>query len=102
MGIANSPDIFQSIINQLMDGVEYVRAYLGNNLIVIRNSYDNHLSKLDTILKRLHAANLKINMKKARLLQRRSNIWVTILRRPVFAHLLPRWKRDSDLSPLRP
>jgi hypothetical protein len=28
MGITNSPDIFQSKINQLMDGLSYVQAYL--------------------------------------------------------------------------
>ena len=69
MGIANSPDIFQSKINQLMEGLDYVQAYLDNILIVTKNTYDDHLNKLDTVLQRLHAANLKINIEKARLLQ---------------------------------
>ena len=102
MGIANSPDIFQSKIIQLIEGLDYIQSYLDDILIITKNTYDNHLSKLDKVLQRLHAANLKINIEKARLLQQRSNIWVTILRRPVFTHLLPRWKRYSNLSPLRP
>ena len=65
MGIANSPDIFQSKINQLMDGLDYVRAYLDDILIVTKNTYDDHLNKLDTVLQRLHAANLKINIEKS-------------------------------------
>jgi hypothetical protein len=50
MGIANSPDIFQSKINQLMDGLHYVRAYLDDILIVTKINYEDHLSKLDTVL----------------------------------------------------
>jgi hypothetical protein len=60
MGIVNSPDIFQRKINQLMDGLEYVQAYLNNILIVTKNTYEDHLSKLDTVLQKLHAANLKL------------------------------------------
>ena len=74
MGVVNPPDIFQSKINQLMEGLDYVRAYLDDILIVTKNTYDDHLNKLDTVLKRLHAENLKINIEKAHLLQRRSNI----------------------------
>jgi hypothetical protein len=64
MGIANSPDIFQSKINQLMDGLDYVRAYLDDILIVTKNTYEDHLSKLDTVLQKLHAANFKVNIEK--------------------------------------
>jgi len=65
MGIANSPDIFQSKINQLMEGLDYVRAYLDDILIVTKNTYDDHLNKLDTVLQKLHAANLKIMIEKS-------------------------------------
>jgi Reverse transcriptase (RNA-dependent DNA polymerase) len=65
MGIANAPDIFQSKINQLMEGLDYVRAYLDTILIVTKNTYDDHLNKLDTVLQRLHTANLKINIEKS-------------------------------------
>jgi hypothetical protein len=44
MGIANSPVTFQSKINQLVDGLNYVQAYLDNILIVIKNTYEYHLS----------------------------------------------------------
>jgi hypothetical protein len=64
MGIENSPDIFQSKINQLMDGLDYVRAYLDDISIVTKNTYEDHLSKLDTVLQKLHAAKLKVNKRK--------------------------------------
>jgi hypothetical protein len=50
MEIANSQDIFQSEINQFTDGLDYVQAYLDNIFIVTKNTYEDHLSKLDTIL----------------------------------------------------
>jgi hypothetical protein len=34
MGIANSRGIFQSKINQLMDGLDHIQAYLDNILII--------------------------------------------------------------------
>jgi Reverse transcriptase (RNA-dependent DNA polymerase) len=64
MRIANAPDIFQSNINQLMEGLDYVRAYLDDILIVTKNTYEDHLAKLDTALQRLHTAYLKINIEK--------------------------------------
>jgi hypothetical protein len=36
MRIENSPDIFQSKINQSMDGLNYVQAYLDDILIVTK------------------------------------------------------------------
>jgi hypothetical protein len=49
MGIANSPDRFQSIIDQLIDGLNYLRAYLHDILIVAKIIYEDHLSKIDTV-----------------------------------------------------
>ena len=50
MGIANSPDIFQSKIIRLIEGLDYVRAYLEDILIITKNTYDDHLNKLDKVL----------------------------------------------------
>jgi hypothetical protein len=33
-----------------MDRLNYVRAYLDDILIVTKNTYEDHLSKLDTVL----------------------------------------------------
>ena len=48
-----------------MDGRKNVRSYLDDILIVTKNTYDNHLSKVDTVFQRPHAANLKINIEKS-------------------------------------
>ena len=42
-GIATSTDIFQSKINQLVEGLDYVPSYLDNILIVTKNTYDDHV-----------------------------------------------------------
>lgn len=69
MAIANSPYIFQGKITQSMDGLDYVQVYFDNILFVTKTTYDNHQNKFDTVLQCLHVANLKLLMKKTRLLQ---------------------------------
>jgi hypothetical protein len=44
MGIANSPDNLQMKINQLMDGLDYVQAYLDDILMVTKNTYADKLN----------------------------------------------------------
>jgi hypothetical protein len=61
MGIENSPDIFQS---QLMDRLDYVRAYLDDILIVAKNTYGDYLSKLDTFLQNCMQQTQKLILKK--------------------------------------
>jgi hypothetical protein len=64
MGIAGSPDIFQSKMSELMETLEYLQAYLDDLLCISRSSLENHLKKLEKVLRRLHNAGLKVNAKK--------------------------------------
>jgi hypothetical protein len=61
MGIANSPDIFQSKMMELMAALEFVRAYIDDLLCIKKGSFGDHLAKLKLVLKRLQDANLKVN-----------------------------------------
>ena len=65
MGLCNSPDIFQEKMASLMDGLEYVRAYIDDLLCITCGSWEDHLHKLEEILIRLQQAGLKINAKKS-------------------------------------
>jgi hypothetical protein len=51
MGIAGSPDIFQGKMSELMKSLEYVQAYLHDLLCISRNSLQDHLGKLDKVLR---------------------------------------------------
>jgi hypothetical protein len=55
IGIAGSPDIFQGKMSELMESLEYVRAYLDDLLCISRYSLDFecNLEKLDKVLRRL-------------------------------------------------
>jgi hypothetical protein len=64
MGIAGSPDIFQAEMMKLMESLEYVRAYIDDLLCISRESFDDHLDKLEEVLKRLRKAGLKVNADK--------------------------------------
>ena len=64
MGIAGSPDIFQARMMDLMQSLEYVRAYIDDLLSITRGSFVDHLDKLRTVLTRLRDAGLKVNAPK--------------------------------------
>ena len=65
MGLCNSPDVFQEKMNELFCGIDYVRAYIDDVLALTKDSFDDHLEKLERILARLQQAGLKVNAKKS-------------------------------------
>ena len=66
MGLCNSPDIFQEKMSELMQGLDFARAYLDDLLIIsTEQGFDKHLDKLEQVLNRLAEAGLKINASKS-------------------------------------
>jgi hypothetical protein len=65
MGYAGSADIFQAEMMDLMEALEYVRAYIDNLLVITRGSLEDHLDKLGEVLRRLREAGLKVNAAKS-------------------------------------
>ncbi len=61
MGIAGSPDIFQEEMLELIESLEIVRAYLNNLLCITKLSPEDHLEKLEEVLRPLCDAGLKVN-----------------------------------------
>ena len=61
MGFAGSADIFQAEMMDLMEALEYVRAYIDDLLIITRGTLEDHLDKLREVLRRLRKAGLKVN-----------------------------------------
>jgi hypothetical protein len=64
MGIAGSPDIFQRTMLELMESLEYVRAYLDDLFCISKLSLEDHLEKLEEVLRQLCNAGLKVNAAK--------------------------------------
>ena len=67
MGLCNSPDIFQEKMkmNELFNGLEYVRAYIDDVLVISNGNFDDHLNKVKIVLKKLKASGFKINAEKS-------------------------------------
>jgi hypothetical protein len=61
MGITGSPDIFQGKMWELMESLEYVRAYLDDLLCISKLSLEDHIEKLEKVLRQLCDAGLKVN-----------------------------------------
>jgi hypothetical protein len=51
MEIAGSPDNFQGKMSELMESLEYVRAYLDDLLCISKLSLEDHLEKLEEVLR---------------------------------------------------
>ena len=43
MGLCNSPDIFQEKMNELFNGLDYVRMYIDDILIIRNKSLEDHI-----------------------------------------------------------
>jgi hypothetical protein len=66
MGIAGSPDIFQSKMSELMATLEFVRTYLDDLLCITKGDLKDHLNKLKEVFNKLQDAGLKINAEKSK------------------------------------
>ena len=64
MGIASAPDIFQSIMDELLGDLDFVRTYIDDILIVSDGTFQDHMSKLNTVLDRLQTAGFRANLRK--------------------------------------
>ncbi len=53
MGMSGSADIFQAEMLDLMETLEYVRAYVDDLLCITRGTLEDHLDKLEEVLRRL-------------------------------------------------
>ena len=55
----------QEKMSDLMEGLEFVRTYLDDLLIISNSTFKEHLQQLVVVLKRLRRAGLKINAEKS-------------------------------------
>ncbi len=65
MGFASSADIFQAEMMDLMEALEYVRAYIEDLLVITRGTREDHLDLQREVLRRLWNARLKVNAAKS-------------------------------------
>ena len=65
MGLCNSPDIFQEKMNELFYGLDYVRTYIDDLLLISNKSLEDHINKLDKVLSKLKSAGFKVNAEKS-------------------------------------
>ena len=65
MGVNISPNIFQSKMSELTEGLEFVCTYLDDLLITSNGIFDNYLRQLDTVLQRMGIAGLNIKVERS-------------------------------------
>ena len=50
MGLCNIPDMFEEKMNELINGLDYVKTYIDDLLIISNKSFDDHIYKVDKVL----------------------------------------------------
>ena len=65
MGIKNSPDIFQNVMQTVIGDIPNVRVYLDDVLVTTNGTYLDHLLLLEIVLKRLQQAGFRVNVRKS-------------------------------------
>ena len=65
MGLCHSPSIFQEKMNDLFNGLKYIKAYIDDLLITSSGNFEDHLNKFKIVLKKLNPAGFKINAEKS-------------------------------------
>ena len=63
MGLCNTPDIVQEKINELFHGLDYVKTYIDDLLLISKKSLEDHIKKLDELLSKSKSAGFKVNVK---------------------------------------
>ena len=61
MGLCNSPNNFQEKMSNLIFDLEYVRTYIDDICVITNGDWIDHLNRLESVLKRLQEAGLKVN-----------------------------------------
>eukprot|EP00957_Ditylum_brightwellii_P167580 12757577-Ditylum_brightwellii.AAC.1 len=59
-------------MNEFFAGFEVVVAYIDDLLLITKGTYEEHLEKLDRVLKKIEKAGLKVNMNKSFFAQQES------------------------------
>jgi hypothetical protein len=64
MGISCSPDMFQEKMSNLMQHLNFVRTYFDDLLVILCITFEDHLEKLEWVLKILYDKALRVNAEK--------------------------------------
>eukprot|EP00957_Ditylum_brightwellii_P133341 10166407-Ditylum_brightwellii.AAC.1 len=65
MGINCAPDVFQEQMYEILSGLDFVKTYLKNVLMMTPDTLGNHLRMLTLALDQLRASVFKVNADKS-------------------------------------
>ena len=75
MGLSISADVFQREMTKLFDGLDFVMVYIDDILVITKGNYEDHLSKLRTVLKKMLDKGMQLEAKKYFSAPPSSNTW---------------------------
>ena len=63
-GLHTAPSVFQYIVQDVLSGLEEHTMVYIDDIIIFSNSFEEHCRHVKTVLDRLYASNLKVNLSK--------------------------------------
>ena len=64
MGMANTPDIFQQVMHDILGDLDFVLIYIDDILITSNGTFEDHMDKLDIVLTRLEEKGFRCRVNK--------------------------------------
>ena len=107
-GLTAAPATFQRLMERVLHGMHWksLLLYL-DDIIVIGNDFDNHFSRLEEVLQRFRAANLKLKPSKCHLFQTKVDYLGHVVSKhgvatdPTKVNAVANWPVPKNLSELR-
>ena len=65
MGLNISADVFQRELSRLFEGIPYVLVYIDDILIITKETFEQHLQAVKTVLKKLLKVGMQLNIDKS-------------------------------------
>ncbi len=62
-GLKNAPIFFQQVMDQVLEGADFLKCYI-DDILVHSKGLLQHLAHLEELFKKLHEVNMKIHLKK--------------------------------------
>ncbi|XP_061735502.1 uncharacterized protein K02A2.6-like [Nerophis ophidion] len=67
-GVSSAPAIFQSVMDQILQGMDHVTCFL-DDILVTASSEEEHLTRLDNVLTRLEKHGIRVKLSKCQFFQ---------------------------------
>ena len=71
-GLTIMPPEFQKIMDQLLHNIQNTFAFIDDILVVTKGTYEQHMTKVEEVVKTLHEAGIRLKLEKCKIAQKKT------------------------------